>query len=235
MAKTLAVVQSSYIPWKGYFDLINAVDEFVLYDDVQYTVRDWRNRNIIKTQHGLKWLTIPVEAGSRSRRIQDVVISDARWAAEHWNVIRHSYARAAAFESVGTWLEHLYCNATSRSLSEINYYFLSAICTRLGIPTRLTWSTQYAAIGSKTARLVSICQAAGATKYVSGPAGRTYMQPELFEAAGITLEYFDYEGYPEYRQCHPPFEHRVSVIDLLLNEGEAAARFLKTCPSCESR
>ena len=85
MSKTVAVVQSNYIPWKGYFDLIRQADEFVLYDDVQYTRRDWRNRNRIKTADGPQWLTIPVEVkGKYTQRIRDTRVSDHDWAANHW-------------------------------------------------------------------------------------------------------------------------------------------------------
>jgi hypothetical protein len=96
--KTIAIVQSNYIPWKGYFDLIARVDEFILYDDMQYTRRDWRNRNLIKTAQGLQWLTIPVDVkGKYFQRINETQISDANWAEVHWKSIVHTYARAPFF------------------------------------------------------------------------------------------------------------------------------------------
>src|SRR5438046_4323553 len=95
MARKAAIVQSNYIPWKGYFDLIRRVDEFILYDDVQYTRRDWRNRNLIKTPQGLRWLTIPVEVkGKYYQSIRDTKIADPVWAASHWQTIVHNYGRA---------------------------------------------------------------------------------------------------------------------------------------------
>src|SRR5215510_8709820 len=98
MAKKVAIVQSNYIPWKGYFDLINSVDEFILFDDMQYTKRDWRNRNRIKTPDGVAWLTIPVAVkGKYHQRIADTLVSDPSWIASHWKTIRHCYARAPYF------------------------------------------------------------------------------------------------------------------------------------------
>src|SRR4030095_6284230 len=96
--KRVAIVQSSYIPWKGYFDLIRASDEFILLDDVQFTKRDWRSRNRIKTQRGPAWLTIPVRTkGLYKQLIQDTYVSDVRWGEAHWATLRASYARAPFF------------------------------------------------------------------------------------------------------------------------------------------
>jgi hypothetical protein len=227
--KRIAVVQSNYIPWKGFFDLIAAVDEFILYDDVQYTRRDWRNRNQIKTVHGLKWLTVPLNIKGRyTAPIKDMIVADRSWAARHWKMIVHNYGRASCFDEVADWLKSLYTEAEGLSrLSEVNYLFIEAICRALGFRTRLSWSMDYELIPGKTERLVGLCQQAGATEYLSGPSARAYMDEDRFRAAGISVLYADYAGYPEYRQLHPPFVHTVSVIDLLLNEGSQAHRYLK--------
>jgi hypothetical protein len=227
--KRIAVVQSNYIPWKGFFDLIAAVDEFVLYDDVQYTRRDWRNRNRIKTEDGLLWLTVPVNVKGRYlAAIKDMNVADRSWAAHHWKTIVHNYGRASCFDEVAAWLEALYTEAERLSrLSEINRLFIDATCRALGISTRLSWSMDYDLVPGKTERLVGLCRQAGATEYLSGPNARAYLDEERFRAAGIDVLYADYDGYPEYRQLHPPFVHTVSVIDLLLNEGSRAHRYLK--------
>src|SRR5687768_17987150 len=98
MAKRIAIVQSNYIPWKGYFDLINSVDEFILFDSAQYTRRDWRNRNLVKTSAGPTWLTIPVATkGKFDQRICDTVVSERNWPQQHWKTIAHWYAKATHF------------------------------------------------------------------------------------------------------------------------------------------
>ena len=98
MNKRVAIVQSNYIPWRGYFDLINSVDEFILYDDAQYTKRDWRNRNVIKSSNGLVWLTIPVQVkGKYFQKIRQAVVADEKWSLDHWNVIIHNYSKARYF------------------------------------------------------------------------------------------------------------------------------------------
>jgi hypothetical protein len=230
--KRVAVVQSCYIPWKGYFDLINLVDEFILYDDRQYTRRDWRNRNRIKTPQGVQWLTIPVEVKGRyDQRIDETQVSDPNWRATHWKTLTHAYANAPHFAEYRETLGPLYDQATDPRLSVINRTFLDAICALLGIRTRLTWSTDYEAQGTKTERLVDLCRAAGATHYLSGPSAREYMDERLFEEAEIELEYIDYAGYREYEQPHPPFEHGVTVLDLLFSVGTDAPRYMKSFAS----
>jgi hypothetical protein len=225
--KRLAIVQSSYIPWKGYFDLINSVDEFVLFDDVQYTRRDWRNRNRIKTSSGPAWLSIPVSSkGQFDAPIRHIYVDDVEWASRHWRTIQANYARAAHFRSYSALLERLYLKCDESHLCDITRRVLSAVCEILGIRTKLTWSWDYQIHAGKTERLVSICRQAEADVYVSGPSAASYLDPQQFQDAGIDLVYFDYAGYPEYRQLFPPFEHRVSVLDLILNEGPEARRYM---------
>lgn len=227
--KTVAVVQSCYLPWKGYFDLIAAVDEFILYDSAQFTRRDWRNRNRIKTAQGLCWLTIPLQQkGQYAARICDMRTSDPRWAARHLATIRHHYAAAPYFAAHADWIAALYATLDTPWLSEINAHFLRALCARLGITTPINSCLDYTlpAEQDATERLLALCRQAGATRYLSGPAARAYLRAESFAAAGIDLRYMDYTGYPEYRQRFGPFEHAVSIIDLLLNTGDAAHRHL---------
>lgn len=228
-AKRVAIVQSCYIPWKGHFDLINMVDEFILYDDRQYTRRDWRNRNRIKTPQGTQWLTIPVEVKGRyEQRIDETRISDSDWAETHWKTLHHSYASASHFHDYREAVEALYHDASDPRLSVVNRRFLEAINGMLGIETPLSWSTDYGAEGTRTERLVSLCRAAGATSYLSGPSAREYIDESLFDDAGIELQYMDYSGYPEYEQPHPPFEHAVTILDLLFSVGAEAPHYMKS-------
>lgn len=227
----IAIVQSNYIPWKGYFDLIQSVDEFVLFDDVQYTRRDWRNRNQVKTPHGLTWLTIPVQTtGQYLSLIKDIVVTDDGWAKKHWKTIASVYAQAPHFRAFAERFERLYLESTETRLSAINRTWLEAACEMLGIATTLTWSMDYAVAEGRTERLVSICQQAGASTYVSGPSARGYIDDAIFRAAGIELQYFDYAGYPEYPQLHGPFTHQVSVVDLLCHTGADARQYLRRVP-----
>ena len=226
--KRIAIVQSGYIPWKGYFDLIGSVDEFVLYDDAQFTRRDWRNRNRIKTADGLKWLTVPVEVrGKYDQAIKDTRISDPFWRERHWKRLYHAYSTAPFFSEFAAQIEEVYQDSLDEHLSQINHRFLTAICRILGIDTKITWSMDYAATGRKSERLLEICRQAGATEYLSGPAAQVYLEETIFEEAGIDIMWMDYDGYPEYDQLYPPFEHHVTVLDLVFHTGtEAPAHML---------
>jgi len=226
--KKIAIIQSNYIPWKGYFDIIASVDEFVLYDDAQYTRRDWRNRNLVKTPQGVQWITIPVEAkGKRDSLICEMRVDGDDWRRAHWESFRHLYGKSQFFREYAGIFEKLYLGSEETYLSKINFDFISAICQILGIGTPVTWSMDYKAHGTKTERLVNLCKAAGAKSYLSGPAARDYIEIELFEDAGIKLEYVDYDGYPEYPQMYGEFEHGVSVLDLIFNTGPNAPQFMK--------
>ncbi len=227
MTKKLAIVQSNYLPWKGYFDLAAAVDEFILFDDMQYTRRDWRNRNQIKTPNGLQWLTVPVLAkGKYHQRIRDTEIDNSDWAASHWKTLQLNYRRAAHFDEVAAWLEPLYLQS-HQVLSPMNRLFIEAINRYLEIDTVVTNSWDYDLVEGKTERLISLCEQAGAEEYVSGPAARDYTSVDEFSARGIKLTWFDYSGYPQYPQLWGEFTHHVSILDLLFMCGKDAHRYMR--------
>lgn len=225
--KTIAIIQSNYIPWKGYFDVIDRADEFFLYDTVQYTRRDWRNRNRIKTAQGPQWLTIPVQA-SRTQRICDVEISDPLWAQRHWRTLSQVYARAPYFAEYRDQIETLYTGTEERTLSAVNDRFIRALCALLGITTPIAHTAEDTEHENKTEKLVAICVGAGATAYLCGPASRNYIEEWRFDEAGIELAYMDYSGYPEYPQLFGPFLHDLTVLDLIFNTGPGARSCMKS-------
>jgi hypothetical protein len=228
MSKRIAILQSNYIPWKGYFDLINMVDEFILFDDVQYTKNDWRNRNVIKTNQGLRWLTIPVNKGNLHKRIKDTKVSDQRWRKRHWASLTQSYSKSPYFNHYKEFFAPLFLEARDENLSEINYRFINVINEILGIKTRIRWSSEFDMIGGRTKRLLHICKQCGATEYLSGPAAKSYFDLELANQNQVQVTWIDYKGYQEYPQLYPPFEHNVTVLDLIFNAGCGATKFMKS-------
>lgn len=228
MTKKVAIVQSNYIPWKGYFDLIAFVDEFILFDDMQYTRRDWRNRNQIKTPQGLQWLTVPVLVkGKYTQKINETQIDGSAWAADHWKALVQNYRRARHFEETAAWLKPFYEQPTPQSLSVLNRRLIEAICQKLGINTKITDSSDYDLIEGKTERLADLCAQAEGGIYVSGPAAKEYIDDAIFHDRGIALRWFDYAGYPTYSQLWGDFTHGVSVLDLLFNCGDQAPQFMR--------
>lgn len=226
--KRVAILQSNYIPWKGYFDLIAAVDEFILYDDMQYTRRDWRNRNQIKTPQGLIWLTVPVHVkGKYHQSIRDTKIDGDEWAQNHWKTITQNYRKAAHFASASDLLEQIYCQQKHTHLSLLNQLLIKRICGYLGIKTEISDSCDYQLSAGKSERLADLCVQAGATEYLSGPSAQSYLDEQVFRERGISVTWFDYAGYPEYPQQWHGFTHAVSIIDLLFNCGPDAPLFMK--------
>ena len=228
MKKKVAILQSSYIPWKGTFDLIAVVDEFILFDDMQYTRRDWRNRNQIKTPQGMQWLTVPVKVqGKYYQKIKDTEIDGMDWASAHWKTLMHNYGRAPHFKEIAGWLEPLYLAETHTHLSKLNRRFIEAVCNYLGIKTVISNSWDYTLVDGKTERLADLCIQAGGTEYISGPAAKGYIEESVFTDRGINLTWFDTSGYPEYPQLWGEFINKVAILDLLFNCGKDAPRYLR--------
>lgn len=224
--KKVAVLQSNYIPWKGYFDIINDVDLFIFYDDVQYTTRDWRNRNKIKTSQNVKWLTLPVGSNT-SRFIYEVELVGTKWKKQHYSLLQHSYARTPFFHKYKEFLEYVYFEKEWKYLYELNRYLIIEISQKfLNIKTEFFDSRDFSTYGTKHEKLLSLVKAANASHYISGPAARDYIVEKDYEDAGIKIIWKDYNGYPEYSQLYPPFEHNVSVLDLLFNVGEDAYYYI---------
>lgn len=229
MSKKVAILQSNYIPWKGYFDLINMVDEFILYDDMQYTRRDWRNRNKIKTSQGLQWLTIPVEIkGKFFQKINEIKVSEKDWAKKHWQSILRNYSKTKYFKDYKDIFEELYLNCDEEYLSQINYKFITTINEILEIKTKLRWSSEFELIDGQTEKLLGICKDCNADIYLSGPAAKDYFDEKLAKQENIKVEWMNYNGYKEYDQLFSPFEHGVSILDLIFNEGSNSTKFMKS-------
>jgi hypothetical protein len=226
--KAIAIVQSSYIPWKGYFNMVDSVQEFVILDDIQYTRRDWRNRNRIKSRNGPLWLTIPVHSREhRNQRIMDIRVADPAWNKRHWETIRHCYGRAPYFHEFKDFLESLYLDRQPDHLSGINVRFIKNLCKVLGISTLIRWSSEFEKRGEKSLRLLDICKSLGAGIYYTGWSAGGYLNERPFLDSGIEVRYCRHIGYPQYTQMHPHFDHHVSIIDLLLNTGPEARRYIK--------
>ncbi|MHC1771034.1 MAG: WbqC family protein [Flexilinea sp.] len=222
----LAVLQSNYIPWKGYFDIIHDVDLFLFYDEVQYTKNDWRNRNRIYTQTGVEWLTIPVSAGLDSSIDQAKIVKD-RWQMKHYQSLLTSYSKAPFFKLYREFLEFVYLESIWDELYLLNRFLIEKVSTEfLKITTKFGDSRSYQSAGSGHEKLLSLVKSTGAESYLSGPAAMHYLKTEDYEKAGIKLRWKDYSGYPEYPQLFRPFEQKVSIFDLLFNTGPDAPYYI---------
>ncbi len=225
----VGIIQSNYIPWRGYFDFIDSVDLFLILDDVEYPVgRSWRNRNQLKTESGLKWLTVPVKSGSGGMPIDQVMIgiSDKSWKDAHRRLLIQFLGPAPFFkDAMEIWDEGIAHGDTT--ISRLNIRLIKLICAYLEITTPIVMSRDYAVTGKKTKRLINLLKKVGATVYLSGPAAKGYLDENLFRQNGIRLEYKTYD-YRPYSQLWGEFVGSVSVLDLIANTGHKARQYLNS-------
>jgi hypothetical protein len=195
---------------------------------MQYTRRDWRNRNQIKTPQGLQWLTVPVQVkGKYEQKINETIIDGSEWQSTHWKAIVQNYRRAPYFKEISSLLELLYLENSYTHLSKLNRCFLETICNYLEIKTNILDSSDFTLLDGKTERLSDLCKQAGGTEYISGPAAKDYVEERIFADMNIKLTWFDYAGYPEYPQLWGEFTHGVTILDLLFNCGKDAHRYMR--------
>ncbi len=224
--RRIGIIQPNYIPWRGFFDFVNEVDVFVFLDDVQYTVRDWRNRNRIKTQQGdTIWLTVPT-IGGRNQLIKDVRIDGSQpWIRKHLAAIKLSYGKTRNFEEYFELLTEVYAQGFT-SLSELDIALTRMLSHCLGIETEFVVASTVQSAGEQDDKLLQIVKHLKGEVYLSGPAAKAYISDKLWKAAGVELVYKDYSGYPEYPQISEPFDAAVSVLDLLFMVGKEAPDYI---------
>jgi len=224
----VAIIQPSYIPWRGYFHQIQKADLFVFYDDVQYDKHGWRNRNRIKTANGPVWLTIP--ASSKGNVVNKTLINqieiawDSPWNVKHWATIKQAYGKTPHFAEYGPLLER-FLNQRPAKLADFTVELTIELARALGLQTRFVRSSELGVSGDRMERLMATLRAVGATHYISGPSAQGYLDEARLRDAGISLEYMVYD-YPEYKQLYPPYDPQVSVIDLLFMEGPRAQELI---------
>lgn len=226
--KKIAILQPNYIPWKGVFDLINRVDVFVFYDDVQFTAKDWRSRNRIRTAHGDLWLTVPVLCkGRREQRICDAIIDpNSNWQSKHYKALKANYQRARYFKDYEYLLDEIYLANQWAKVADLNIFATKLISGALGVKTEWHRSRDLGQSGGKNGeRAINLCRALGCDYFINGTSARSFMDASLFMESGIELDYMSY-SYPEYEQLHQPFVHEVTVLDVIFNCGPKAREFV---------
>jgi len=224
--KKVAILQSNYIPWKGYFHIIQKVDHFVFLDTAQYTSRDWRNRNQIKTPEGLKWLTVPSN-GTQSMKINEVKIDNSvDWRKKHLKALGKNYRKCRYFQRYFELFQNILMSKNWKNLSNLNQLLIKEIAGILSIKTTFSDSGEFKLMEGKNEKIISIIQQLNGDSYLTGPAAKSYIDPEMFKRNNIKLEYIDYSNYPVYRQPWGKFAHKVTIFDLLFCEGSDSPQFI---------
>jgi hypothetical protein len=227
--KKVVILQPGYLPWLGFFDQMLRADVFVLLEDVQYTVRDWRSRNRIKTADGVLWLTVPVRAkGVRTKLIKEVEIDNQQnWQRAHLKNFETFYRKAEYFDEIISTVNDIY-HKKYRFLIDVDMDFILKVKEYLSIPTKLFFSSTLNSAAMKDEKLLSVCKSLDATHYMSGTAAQNYLREDIFADEGIVVEWQDF--------CHPfynqlwiqkhGFVSHLSIIDLLFNHGKTSLDIL---------
>lgn len=234
MSGTIAICQPHYVPWIGYFEMIDRVDAFFFLDDVDFIKREWKNRNRIRKERlsaDTKWLTVPIErACQRGTHIRDTrLAADGSWRRAHLDAFSHVYRRAPHFDDA----RRLLCEglgARASTLADLNVRLVAGICAYLGIETPLARSSELGTTGSRTEKLVELCRRVGARSYLANNGSAAYLEPGRFADEGVILSYQDY-GHPEYVQRSAgrqlPFLSHLSVLDLIANQGPRSLEIIR--------
>jgi hypothetical protein len=224
----VAIMQPTYLPWSGYFGLMQSVDLFIFLDSVQFAKRSWQQRNQIKTPQGSLWLTIPVlSKGKQEQTIREVIINqDTDFSSQHRKAIEMNYKKARFFDAYGkTLLDKL--QEPTKYMAEVTLGLIHEMKNALGIQTKTALSSKLNAQGAKADLLAALCQEVGATEYISPPGSREYLEESnAFKEIGIHVSYFDFH-HPEYSQLFGSFLPFMSCIDLLFNCGPESSEMIK--------
>jgi hypothetical protein len=228
MPNKIIITQSNYIPWKGYFTTMKKASHIILYDNAQYTRRDWRNRNKIITPNGPAWLSIPIDVkGKYHQKVNEAKVKNNDWPTDHWNKIVQNYRHASSFKEYSQHFEKLYVDELKNYeyLTDINRIMLQKCIQLLGIDIEIIDSRQLDIRGGKTEKLINICRDLNADEYFTGPAAQGYMEEELFSKNNIKLTYYDLDNFPTYKQKWDGFDHYVSILDMFFNLGKDTANY----------
>ena len=185
---------------------------------------------MIKTPNGAKWITIPVRVKNRYfQKINETLIADNSWSEKHWNQIKQNYSKAKYFNEYRNLVKSKYENANSKNLSLINLRFIKFINSILNIKTKISFPDKSTVdVKDKTLRLIEICKKSNANIYLSGPSAKSYIDIDIFKHNKIKVEWISYSGYTKYHQLFPPFNHFVSILDLIFNQGLHANKYMKS-------
>jgi hypothetical protein len=221
---TTAIMQPTYLPWAGYFNLIARADRFVFLNDVQFAKPSWQMRNRIMLQGGVHFITVPTQ-GSRNQLISEVRLASDDWRSKHQRLLEHAYGKAPHGPAALAVVLPVLADRSLDKLQDLNLRLIEALCAALGLSPTFTCSSELQPAGQRSERLASILVRLAERHYLSPPGSADYIAEDaVLQAAGIRVEYQQFEPHPYPQRGAKQFEPRLSLVDLAANVGFAAAR-----------
>lgn len=230
------ITQSNYVPWRGWFAAARLATTLVLLDDVQFTRRDWRNRNLIRTAAGPKWITIPMHmSGHYHDKISEMKCRGSEWARSHFSSIDAAYRDLDGFQDIRKDLHSLYLSIKEDELlSAVNRRFIEWLFSILNIETKVRRSEEFQFLDDPSMRLLTVTKSIGATRYITAPAARAYLRTEIFDEASIPITWIDYEKLNS-EQTRISGEPEYSILHTIATHGLDNAIRLSTFPVVSSK
>lgn len=225
------ILQPTYLPWMGYFDMIDSSDIYVMFDHIQFEKKSWQQRNKIKTANGVIWLTIPVKEREKNARICDTIISYDREnpLEKHMKSITLAYKKAPYFSVYKSLFEDIYSSGFNQ-ISVLNCSLINTICGILGVKTKIISSSNLN-LGDekmeKTEKVINLCKKVDITHLYDGKVAEEFLDKSLLEKAGISITFQNFK-HPTYKQLWGDFIPYLSVIDLLFNEGDKSLEIIRS-------
>lgn len=229
--KVAVVMQPTFLPWLGWFDLADQVNEVILLDDVEFSKQSWQQRNRIRTRLGLQYVSVPVVTSGRlGQLICEAQIHGDYFESKTIKTINHNYSKSKYFECFfEPFCEVLRICAATRNLADLNCGLIRWLMASLGLDVPVVMASALAVDGERGWRVASLCRSVSAVQYLSTAGAEQYLFEDrrAFEHAAIEVLIHRYD-HPEYGQCYEPFMPYASVLDLLFNEGPGAMSVIRS-------
>lgn len=225
------ILQPTYLPWIGYFELIDPSDIYVVFDHVQFERKSWQNRNKIKTANGEICLIVPVQKMPQKTPISKIKISyqQGNPLKNHWKTIELAYKKAKYFEEYKSLFEKVY-SIKYVLLKDLNITIIKLVCEILGIKKNIVFSSELNLEDkdmAKTEKVVNLCKRQGITHLYDAKGAEEFLDKSLFKKEGISIDFQDYK-HSKYSQLWGEFIPYLSVIDLIFNEGDKSLDIIRS-------
>ena len=226
----IVISQPMYFPWIGMFEQVRLCDLFIYYDDVQFSKGSFTNRVQIKSNdhEGFKWLTVPLKSFKLGQKINEIEIDENKnWRNQHLELLKQLYKDAPNKMEMISIVEHLFSLQHLKTISDLSKASMELVFEyyKLNTNKQFLTSSELAIVGNSSQRVFDLVKHFSGSEYITGHGAKNYLDHELFEKNGISVEYMDYER-TSYPQQFGIFNPHVSILDLIANVGKEGKKYI---------